>query len=240
MCVPKPESRVGVSRTLAPAVAAPMHDRRRAQIEAQAPAGGQRAAFLVGPPDARCASAPLRPDSAGAAAAACRRRAPSRSERSSLICSACAQTSGIAEPDGRPRNSSRSGMSSASQTCSGSRWPSLAKPSKRAQQRLGLGAVAGGQLVMRALAGEQRPGPADAGAVERRAVLVLAIAVAVVAAPARARRQLDLEQRVDDTRRVLRMRGSSGARSPKRTSASASGLTISDRRAGTTDRAAGS
>src|SRR4051812_41965757 len=62
---------------------------------------------------------------------------------------------------------------------------------ERAEQRLRGGAIAGSQLVMRALPGQKRPRPSDSGAVERTAVLVLAVAVAVVAPPARTGGQVD-------------------------------------------------
>ena len=65
----------------------------------------------------------------------------------------------------------------------------------RGEQPPRLVVMAGRELVMRALAGQQRPGPADAGAVEGPAILVLAVAVAVVALPARTARQIDLQQR---------------------------------------------
>ncbi len=84
----------------------------------------------------------------------------------------------------------------------GQQMPVAGEAFERAQQRLGAGSVAGGEFVMRALAGEQRPGPADSGAVEGRPVRMLAIAVAIVAPPARPRRQVDLEQGVDDAQRV--------------------------------------
>ena len=61
---------------------------------------------------------------------------------------------------GRPRagrGTARSGMSCASQTCSGSRPLSLAKTPGRAAV-LGLVLPAGRQLVVGALAGQQRPG----------------------------------------------------------------------------------
>ena len=61
--------------------------------------------------------------------------APSRNERSNLICSACAQTNGIALPEGRPKSSSRSGISSLSQICSGRRPPGLAEASNVANNR---------------------------------------------------------------------------------------------------------
>src|SRR6266436_4019995 len=50
---------------------------------------------------------------------------------------------------------------------------------------------------MGALSGKERPQSADAGTVERAAVVVLAIAVAVIAPPAWAGRQLYLEKRID-------------------------------------------
>ena len=55
----------------------------------------------------------------------------------------------------------------------------------------------GSQLEVRPLAGEQRPCPTDADAVERRAVRVLAVAVAVVPVPARPAGQLDAQQGID-------------------------------------------
>src|SRR3981081_3392241 len=58
------------------------------------------------------------------------------------------------------------------------------------EQRFRPNAIPGCQLVMRALAGKQRPRTSDAGAVELLAVLVLAIAIAVIAPPAGSRRQI--------------------------------------------------
>ena len=58
--------------------------------------------------------------------------------------------------------------------------------------------VAGAQLVMAALAGQQRPAAADAGAVKGPAVLMLAIAVAAIAVPHRPRRRVALQQRVGE------------------------------------------
>jgi len=60
------------------------------------------------------------------------------------------------------------------------------EPLHRGEEPLGLRRAPGGELVMRALAGEERPGPPDPGAVEGRTILVLAVAVVVVAPPARA------------------------------------------------------
>ena len=54
-----------------------------------------------------------------------------------------------------------------------------------------------------ALAGEQRPGAADAGAVEGAPILVLAVAVGVIAVIGDAVRRLDLEDAVGDLQRVL-------------------------------------
>src|SRR5262249_27349259 len=56
----------------------------------------------------------------------------------------------------------------------------------RRKQAKGTGTVCRGKLVMRALAGEQRPRTTGAGSVKGRTVIVLAVAVAIVAAPARA------------------------------------------------------
>jgi hypothetical protein len=72
----------------------------------------------------------------------------------------------------------------------------------RREQLLGRGMIAGRDLVMRTLAGQQRPRPADSDAVERPAVHMLAIAVAVVTMPARSGRQLDLQQGIDYTQRI--------------------------------------
>src|SRR5581483_12465294 len=79
----------------------------------------------------------------------------------------------------------------------GDQMPVAREALERREQARGRGALARGELVVRALAREQRPRPPDAGAVEGRAVLVLAVAVAVVAAPARPRGQIDAQQRVD-------------------------------------------
>ena len=51
---------------------------------------------------------------------------------------------------------------------------------------------------MCALAGQQRPGAADAGSVEWPAIGVFAVAVALIAMPRRTARRVDLERRVDD------------------------------------------
>src|SRR6266487_6832763 len=59
-------------------------------------------------------------------------------------------------------------------------------------------APAGGKLVVRAFADQQRPATPDAGAVERRAVLMLAVPVAVIPMPHRPGDCLALEQAVDD------------------------------------------
>ena len=63
-------------------------------------------------------------------------------------------------------------------------------------------APAGGELVVRAFADQQRPAAADAGAVERRAILVLAVPVAVIPTPHRTGCGLALEQMIDDGDRV--------------------------------------
>src|SRR5260370_40251742 len=64
------------------------------------------------------------------------------------------------------------------------------------EQHLGFFRPACGQFIVSSFAGEQRPGAADAAAVEGRAILMLAVAVAVVAVPAGALRQLDTQQRL--------------------------------------------
>ena len=55
---------------------------------------------------------------------------------------------------------------------------------------------------MRALAGQERPEPADAGAIERRAVGVLAITIIIVAIPIGSGGQFALEQGVDGRDRI--------------------------------------
>ena len=82
------------------------------------------------------------------------------------MCSACAQTSGIADPLGSPRSSSSAGIGVGVPHLLGQQLPGLAPRLHRRQQPLRLGAAAGRQLVVRALAGEQRPDAADAGAVD--------------------------------------------------------------------------
>ncbi len=54
-----------------------------------------------------------------------------------------------------------------------------------------------GKLVMRALAGEDRPRPALAGAGEWAAIFALAVAIVVVAAPARAVRRVSFQHGID-------------------------------------------
>ena len=53
--------------------------------------------------------------------------------------------------------------------------------------------TAGGEFVMSAFAGEQRPGTTDSRSVERRAICVFAVAIVVVSMPARAVRRFDLQ-----------------------------------------------
>ena len=57
----------------------------------------------------------------------------------------------------------------------------------RARELLGDVRPSGGELVVCALAGQQRPGAADAGSVERPAVGVFAVPVALIAMPRRDR-----------------------------------------------------
>jgi len=63
---------------------------------------------------------------------------------------------------------------------------------ERIEERLRLVAPARGELVVRALGGEQRPRTPSADPVEGGAVLVLAVAIAVVAMPGWATRRRDL------------------------------------------------
>ena len=78
---------------------------------------------------------------------------------------------------------------------------------------------------MRALARQERPRAADAATVERTSISVFAVDVLFIAPPRWTIRRVDLEQGIDHARRVP-IRGSSEARRPKRTNASASGLTV--------------
>src|SRR5437764_2114336 len=56
---------------------------------------------------------------------------------------------------------------------------------RRHRLEVGQRIVAGAQLVMAALAGQERPATTDAGTVETLAVLVLAIAITAIAMPDR-------------------------------------------------------
>src|SRR5213078_1475624 len=58
------------------------------------------------------------------------------------------------------------------------------------------------ELVMGALAGQERPGAAGPGPVEGPAILVLAVPVEIVAIPDRTLRQVDLQQGIDRAHRV--------------------------------------
>src|SRR6185437_13947321 len=59
------------------------------------------------------------------------------------------------------------------------------------------------ELVMAALPGEERPGPAPAVAEEGSAIVPVAITVMVVAVPARPERRIDPEHGIDDLQRFL-------------------------------------
>src|SRR5213593_5284454 len=61
---------------------------------------------------------------------------------------------------------------------------------------------AGGELVVCALAGQQRPGAADASSVEWPAVSVFPVPVTLIAMPGRTLRRVDPEHRVDDLHRA--------------------------------------
>src|SRR5258708_20568718 len=58
------------------------------------------------------------------------------------------------------------------------------------EQHLGFFRPACGQFIVSSFAGEQRPGAADAAAIESRAILMLAVAVALLAVPPEAFRPL--------------------------------------------------
>ena len=57
---------------------------------------------------------------------------------------------------------------------------------------------AGGELVVRALARQQRPRAADARSVVRASIGVLAVGVALVSMPGRAARRFHLQRGIDD------------------------------------------
>jgi len=63
--------------------------------------------------------------------------------------------------------------------------------------------AAGGQLIMPALSGEQRPRAAAPEVQERTAVVLLPVSVVSVAPPAGALRQVDFEGGVDDAQGIL-------------------------------------
>ena len=99
-------------------------------------------------------------------------------------------------------NSSRSGMSARIPDLLGQKTALAGERLERLRQLFGHVRAAGGELVVGALAGQERPRPPDAGSVERAAVGVLAVAVTLIAMPRRTARRVDLERRVDDLDRV--------------------------------------
>ena len=114
--------------------------------------------------------------------------------------SACAQSSGTAEPVGRPRLRCCSGRSSSSQTCSGRRWVGVAKPSN--QRMYCANILARGQFVMAPFSRKQGPAAPFAGTHERSAVLALTVSVIVVASPAGARWRLHLKRGIHHSNRI--------------------------------------
>ena len=117
-------------------------------------------------------------------------------ERTSLMYSACAHTSGIAD----------AGRAAELQELLGDSVlvPDLLRNQSDAHRELlhraqiGRRVSAGRQLVVAALARQQRPQPSHTPPLERRAILALPVAVVVVAVPARAGRRLCFQHRVDD------------------------------------------
>ena len=118
-------------------------------------------------------------------------------------------------------------MSAESQICSGKKTAVARECLERLRQLLGDRRVASGELIVGALAGKERPRAADAGPVERAAVGVLAVAVPLIPMPAGPCGVSTLSV-ASMTFTVSSIRGSSAARSPKRTKASASRLTIEE------------
>ena len=126
---------------------------------------------------------------------------PASSDQASRTNWACDQASGVADsvpsPTGNP--GLPPGGKSAPQTCSGSRYPSLAAEAIWPRRVRALRGVAQRELVLAALAAEDRPVAADRGVVgpvlgrvrgqadvPRAAVLALAVAVEGEAVPERA------------------------------------------------------
>ena len=62
--------------------------------------------------------------------------------------------------------------------------------------------AAGGQFVVAAFSGEDRPRAAHARAIERRAIILLPVSVVIVASPARALRQFAANGPVDHFKRI--------------------------------------
>ena len=129
---------------------------------------------------------------------------PSNNERHNLTYSACAHTRGMAEPDAWPMKSSRSGMSALSQICSGRRPLLPAIVSIAAGKSLGDIGPAGRELVVCALAGQQRPCATDPRAIEGLAVGMFAVRVALIPMPGWPARRVHLERGVNHLDRIER------------------------------------
>ncbi len=123
---------------------------------------------------------------------------PSPSERQSFTYSACAHTSGIADPDGLPRKQFPFGKVGRIPDLLGKQAALVGEGRDVSLSASAASGRARGELVVRAFGGEQRPRPPHAGAVEGTAVVVLAVAVIVVASPGRPTWKVHLEERVDD------------------------------------------
>ena len=79
------------------------------------------------------------------------------------------------------------------------------------------------KFVVGSFAGKKRPWTSDPSSIKRRSVFMFAVAIAVVAVPGGTLRKLYAQHVVDHFDGIRHSR-IIGARSPKRTSASASGL----------------
>ena len=105
----------------------------------------------------------------------------------------------------RPRKyKNLSGMSGPSQICSGIRPMPVVKFSMATQVRINVASRR--QFVGGAFAGQQRPRPSHAPAVEGAAIIALPVAIMVVALPARAFRSIHLQHGIHDLQRILDQR----------------------------------
>ena len=196
----EPEIAVDAGRLvdLLPAVAAPAHDRGKRQRDGQPRAGPHRADRGVRPPER------VRRDRPPGAIALPHRARPV--ERAVDL----PRHQQLDELGMRPgQRHRRSARPPRKQPAFGYRLgvphllrdhPAGARHGRHCRE-IGQRVVAGFDLVMAALAGQERPAASDAGAVEGAAVRMLAIAVAEIAVPHRPRRRVGAQQRIGELER---------------------------------------